>query len=118
MTSERDASIVTASAHPRQTAAYGLCLAGDAVGYVLGITFKLSYFNVKILTMHRWFNIRAAEQDLGYAPIVSFSDGWADTLEWFKASWLPTFDANAGLTGLSKGTEAKIATAVAGTAKN
>jgi len=65
--------------------------------------------------MHRWFNISAAETDLGYSPIVSFADGWADTLEWFKVHWLPSFDPHAGLTGLSKGTEDKIQTQVKGT---
>ena len=88
----------------------------EAIGWVLGITLKLSLFNVRMLTMHRWFTISAAEKDLGYAPIVAFSDGWADTLTWFKAFWLPTFDAHAGLTGLAKGTEDKIAYQVAGTA--
>ena len=84
-------------------------------GFLLGITLKLSHFNVKMLTMHRWFNITAAETDLGYAPIVSFADGWPDTLTWFKENWLPSFDERAGLTGLHKDTEAKIATQVAGT---
>jgi len=40
---------------------------------------------------------------------------WADTLEWFRDHWLPSFDPNAGLTGLAKGTEDKIKTQVAGT---
>ena len=88
----------------------------EVIGYLLGVTLKLSHFNVKMLTMHRWFNISAAEKDLNYKPIVTFTDGWADTLDWFKQHWLPTFDANAGLMGLSKGTEDKIATQVAGTA--
>jgi len=87
----------------------------DLIGALLGITLKLSHFNVKMLTMHRWFHIGAAESDLGYQPIVPFAAGWADTLEWFKAHWLPAFDARAGMLGLAKGTEATIATQVAGT---
>ena len=80
----------------------------EAVGYLLGITLKLNLFNVRVLTMHRWFDISAAEKDLGYKPVVDFKEGWADTLVWFRANWLPKFDANAGLTGLSKQTQAKI----------
>ena len=66
---------------------------------------------------HRWFNITAAETDLSYQPIVTFKDGWEDTLIWFKANWLPTFDGK-GFIGLYQGTEAKIATQVAGTGKS
>jgi nucleoside-diphosphate-sugar epimerase len=88
----------------------------EAITWLLGITLKLSYFNVKMLTMHRWFTINKAEEDLGYKPIVSFADGWGDTLVWFKSNWLPSFDPNAGLTGLAKGTEDKIATQVSGMA--
>ena len=60
---------------------------------------------------------RRPQRDLGYAPIIPFGDGWADTLEWFKANWLPTFDDKMGIAGLHKGTEAKIRTQVEGTAK-
>ena len=42
----------------------------EAIGWLLGITLKLSHFNVKMLTMHRWFTISKAEADLGYTPIV------------------------------------------------
>ena len=80
----------------------------EVAGYLLGITLKLNLFNVRVLTMHRWFNISAAEKDLGYKPVVDYQEGWADTLVWFRANWLPKFDANAGLTGLSKQTQAKI----------
>ena len=87
----------------------------DLVGMLFGTTLKLSYFSVKMLTMHRWFDISAAERDLGYTPIVAFADGWADTLDWSKQHWLPSFDQNAGVTGLSKGTEDQIAVQVSGT---
>lgn len=46
--------------------------------------------------MHRWFDISAAERDLKYEPIVPYSVGWPDTLVWFKAHWLPTFDQRVG----------------------
>ena len=39
----------------------------EVIGYFMGITFKLSLFNVHMLTMHRWFVITAAENDLGCA---------------------------------------------------
>lgn len=68
-----------------------------------------------MLTMHRWFDTSAAKQDLGYEPIVSFSDGWTDTLEWFNSYWLPSFEKSAGITGLSRGTQNKIDIQTAGT---
>ena len=37
-----------------------------------------------MLTMHRWFDITSAEEDLSYKPIIAFDEGWADTIEWFK----------------------------------
>lgn len=36
----------------------------------------------QVLTMHRWFVIDAATQDLKYEPIIPYSEGWPDTLEW------------------------------------
>ena len=53
----------------------------------------------------RWFRITAAQTDLGYSPVVSYQEGWPDTIEWFRTAkwlsgwrfacrnkWLPTFD--------------------------
>ena len=57
----------------------------------------------------------AAEADLGYAPMVGYAEGWRDTLEWFRAHWLPSFDKGAGITGLSLGTQNKIDIQAAGT---
>ena len=37
------------------------------LGWLTGRTPKLNRFNVKVLTMNRWFLIGAAERDLGYA---------------------------------------------------
>jgi len=61
------------------------------VGWMMGKKLKLNPFNVKVLTMHRWFSIDAATKDLQYQPIVHFKDGWKDTAVWFKAHWLPGF---------------------------
>jgi len=89
----------------------------EVIGWALGITLKLNLFNVKVLTMHRWFDISAAESDLGYAPIIGYKDGWSDTLSWFRAHWLPTFSTKADLIGLSTSTQAKIDIQAAGTKK-
>ena len=32
----------------------------------------------------RWFRITAAQHDLGYQPVVSYQEGWPDTIEWFR----------------------------------
>ena len=47
-------------------------------------------------TMHRWFNIDAAERDLKYKPIVPFAKGWAITIAWFKTNWLPEYKKRGG----------------------
>ncbi|UPR04493.1 steroid dehydrogenase [Chloropicon primus] len=61
-------------------------------GYLLGRKFKLNPFAVRMLMIHRWFDISAAERDLKYAPVLSFEDGWKDTLAWFKQNWMPLYD--------------------------
>ena len=86
----------------------------EIIGALLGKTLKLNLFNVKVLTMHRWFDISAAEADLNYKPIIAYAEGWADTLAWFRANWLPSFDDKAGLTGISKSSQAKIDIQAAG----
>jgi len=88
----------------------------ELIGMLIGTTLKLNRFSVRMLTMHRWFDTTASEKDLGYRPIVSYSEGWADTLVWFRENWLPTFDAAAGIVGLHSGTQNKIDVQLAGTA--
>ena len=46
-----------------------------------------------MLVIHRWFDISAAERDLKYKPIVSFEEGFAETLGWLKKDWLPRYQA-------------------------
>eukprot|EP01064_Diplonema_japonicum_P023822 TRINITY_DN3425_c0_g1_i1.p1 TRINITY_DN3425_c0_g1~~TRINITY_DN3425_c0_g1_i1.p1 ORF type:complete len:419 (+),score=65.28 TRINITY_DN3425_c0_g1_i1:60-1259(+) len=58
------------------------------ITYLTGKQMKLTPFTLRMLTMHRWFRITAAETDLGYKPVIPFKVGWNDTLEWFKANWL------------------------------
>lgn len=77
-------------------------------GWLLGTTFKLNYFNVLVLTMHRWFDISKAEKDLDFKPIIGFREGWDETKEWFKDNWLPNFEQQSSLIGLSKKTQEKI----------
>lgn len=62
------------------------------VGLMMGVKVKLTPFTVKLLTMHRWFKQERASKDLGYKPIISYNDGWVDTIEWFRAEWLPKQD--------------------------
>ena len=64
----------------------------DTVSWLTGMKFKLNVFNINVLTMHRWFSIDEAIDDLGYEPIVTYEDGWKDTLEWFKQNWLAKYN--------------------------
>ena len=52
---------------------------------------KLNPFAVKMLLIHRYFNISAAERDLNYHPVKTFQKGWEETKVWFKEHWLPEF---------------------------
>eukprot|EP00927_Polykrikos_kofoidii_P065363 TRINITY_DN6111_c0_g2_i1.p1 TRINITY_DN6111_c0_g2~~TRINITY_DN6111_c0_g2_i1.p1 ORF type:complete len:400 (+),score=59.42 TRINITY_DN6111_c0_g2_i1:140-1339(+) len=60
----------------------------NIIGWLLGMKLKLSPFTVRMLTMHRWFRFERAAQDLKYEPIVPFTDGWIDMIQWFKSEWL------------------------------
>ena len=61
-------------------------------GQCLGRKFKLNPFAVRMLMIHRYFDITAAERDLKYEPILTFEEGWNQTLDWFKENWVPKFD--------------------------
>ena len=67
-----------------------LCALIEAVS---GVRLKLNPFSVRMLTMHRWFNIDKAQTDLGYEPIIPFDEGWKQTTAWFREHWLPNFDS-------------------------
>lgn len=73
----------------------------DSMGALTGRKFKLGWFTLRMLTIHRWFRIDAAQKDLGFEPVVPYSEGWPDTIEWFRKNWLPTFDPTqaSGATG-------------------
>jgi len=80
------------------------------VGWLLGIRVKLNPFAVKMVTIHRWFDISAAEKDLKYKPVIGFEEGWQQSMAWFRLHWLPGFKegSNNRVAGISKGTDDKI----------
>lgn len=51
-------------------------------------------FTVRMMTIHRWFDISNAQRDLKYEPIVPFEQAWPETLEWFREHWLPEWEQN------------------------
>eukprot|EP00596_Hydrurales_sp_CCMP1899_P007066 CAMPEP_0119037068 /NCGR_PEP_ID=MMETSP1177-20130426/5174_1 /TAXON_ID=2985 /ORGANISM="Ochromonas sp, Strain CCMP1899" /LENGTH=380 /DNA_ID=CAMNT_0006997801 /DNA_START=54 /DNA_END=1193 /DNA_ORIENTATION=- len=55
--------------------------------HVVNFTLKLNPFAAKMLMIHRYFDISAAERDLKYKPIIEFEQGWKDTIKWFKENW-------------------------------
>ena len=61
--------------------------------HVVNFKIKLNPFAAKMLMIHRYFDISAAKRDLKYEPIIQFKDGWAATIAWFKANWLPKYIA-------------------------
>jgi nucleoside-diphosphate-sugar epimerase len=87
---------------------FGLAYICEFLGFVFQTTFKLNYFNVLVLTMHRWFDISAAEKDLDFKPIIGFREGWDDTKQWFKENWLPKFKKDRSLLGIADKTQEKI----------
>ena len=67
----------------------GLSYLSLALGALVGRKFRLNPFAVKMMTIHRWFNIDAARNDLGYEPLVPFEEAFAKTIAWYKSSWIP-----------------------------
>jgi nucleoside-diphosphate-sugar epimerase len=64
--------------------------------HIVNYHLKLNPFAVKMLVINRAFNIEAAQRDLKYEPIISFEDGWKQTIAWFKDNWLPAYRASRG----------------------
>merc|ERR1719183_2914629 len=87
---------------------FGLAYICEALGWLTGTIFKLNYFNVLVLTMHRWFDIKAAEKDLNFQPIIGFREGWDETIVWFKENWLPKQAESKSLFGIAKQSQDKI----------
>ena len=59
--------------------------------HVVNYRLKLNPFAVKMLVIDRYFDISAARRDLKYEPLLTFEQGWAQTIDWFKANWLPGY---------------------------
>lgn len=56
----------------------------DFISMVTGWKLKLNVFAVKMLIIHRYFDISNARRDLKYEPIYTFDEGWGVTIKWFK----------------------------------
>jgi nucleoside-diphosphate-sugar epimerase len=52
---------------------------------------KLNPFAVKMLVINRYFDISNAKRDLHYKPLITFDQGWKQTIEWFQKNWLPNY---------------------------
>ena len=70
---------------------YSVAAVCSMITMVTGKHFKLKYFTIKMLVIHRYFDITNAKTDLKYKPLISFEDGWKSTIEWFKVNWLPEY---------------------------
>lgn len=70
---------------------YILATIANIAGLLLGKKFKLNYFSLRMISMHRYFDISRAKRDLKYEPVKVFDDAWPETLQWFKVNWLPGF---------------------------
>jgi len=63
----------------------------DVISTLTNHKLKLGAFSARMLIIHRWFNIDNAKRDLDYEPVISFEEGWAQTVDWFKTVWLPQY---------------------------
>ncbi|GKY90487.1 hypothetical protein MPSEU_000022500 [Mayamaea pseudoterrestris] len=70
---------------------YGLAYIGSLVSLATGAKFKLTKFNVTMLTIHRYFDIMSARNDLEYVAVRNGKEAWAETIEWFRVNWLPGY---------------------------
>jgi nucleoside-diphosphate-sugar epimerase len=70
---------------------YLIATFANILGLILNKKFKLNYFSLRMMTMHRYFDISAAKTYLKYVPVRPFEEAWPSTLEWFKENWLPDF---------------------------
>lgn len=70
--------------HLPYTFMMGLAHALKLVSRLTGVRFRITPFTVKMLVIHRWFDIGNARRDLDYEPIIEFKDGWTDTIGWYQ----------------------------------
>lgn len=71
-------------------------IAGKVISYTTGQPYhlvarriKLNTFSIKMLCINRSFSTRNAQRDLLYTPVISFDDGVAQSIAWFRDVWLP-----------------------------
>jgi len=83
---------------------YSIAYIANVVGWMLNRKLKLNPFNVKMLTIHRYFSIENALRDLKYQPVVPHEKAWPSTIAWFQEHWLPAFLEKTGKTVTSSGT--------------
>jgi nucleoside-diphosphate-sugar epimerase len=70
---------------------YAVAYFCNVLGWIIGKKFKLNPFNVRMLTIHRYFSIDNAKRDLKYVPQYEFESAWQSTIDWFKMNWLPGY---------------------------
>eukprot|EP00429_Kryptoperidinium_foliaceum_P005679 CAMPEP_0176022234 /NCGR_PEP_ID=MMETSP0120_2-20121206/10818_1 /TAXON_ID=160619 /ORGANISM="Kryptoperidinium foliaceum, Strain CCMP 1326" /LENGTH=376 /DNA_ID=CAMNT_0017355369 /DNA_START=54 /DNA_END=1184 /DNA_ORIENTATION=+ len=70
---------------------YGVAYICNFITLLTGKQFKLKPFTVRMLHIHRYFDISNAKRDLKYEPLITFDKGWPETIEWFKTNWLPVY---------------------------
>jgi nucleoside-diphosphate-sugar epimerase len=73
---------------------YGVAYISKFLTMLTGKMFKLTPFTVRMLVIHRYFDISNSRRDLKYEPVITFEDGWSSTIEWFKVNWLPKWKAD------------------------
>ena len=73
---------------------YAVAYLANVVGCLLGKKFKLNPFNVRMLTMNRYFSPELSKRDLRYEPLYEFEERWQYTIDWFQQNWLPGFLAS------------------------
>jgi nucleoside-diphosphate-sugar epimerase len=73
---------------------YIVAYIANVVGFIIGKKLKLNPFNVRMLTMNRYFSPELSERDLKYKPLYEFQERWQYTIDWFKEHWLPGFLAS------------------------
>ena len=63
-----------------------------SINVIISPEFSYCYAtSIVIVVINRSFDISAAMNDLHYTPLIEFEEGWHQTIDWFKANWLPRY---------------------------
>lgn len=73
---------------------YGIAYILKPISMLTGKKFKLTPFTVRMMVIHRYFDISNSRRDLNYEPLMKFEDEWPRTIEWFQLNWLPKWKAH------------------------